>query len=120
VTLSAGQLASGGSLGSTSFAAGQKAWTRATEGTGDTAASPAASSAAPSGAGFQGERNKLMSRIQALQAKGVGVQPYFAQVSQIDQVYSHGDLSQAQSIMAKLSDTVGEQEKVIKERQAQA
>jgi hypothetical protein len=55
-------------------------------------------------------RSKVASRLSALQARGVGVKPFQANLAKIDQCYKHDDLKGAFVGLAGLQDAIGEQE----------
>jgi hypothetical protein len=65
---------------------------------------------------YQAKRKKLVERIKWLESKGVGVKPFFDQLSQIDGLYSHGDSTTASAATARLVSTVSEHEQIIKQK----
>jgi len=77
------------------------------------AAAQVAASVSGSGT-FQSQRVKLVERIKALEGKGVGVKPFFDEVSRIDGLYSHGDTAGATAALGRLGSTVAEHEQIIK------
>ncbi|HEY9719635.1 MAG TPA: hypothetical protein V6C69_19305 [Trichormus sp.] len=64
---------------------------------------------------YQIERAKVVSRIEALRAKGVGVAPYVQEIIRIDDVYTHG--GDAVSMVSRLDNSVTEQEKARQDMQ---
>jgi len=64
---------------------------------------------------YQVERAKVVARIEALRAKGVGVTPFVQEISRIDDTYTHG--GDALTMISKLDSTLTEQEKNRQEMQ---
>jgi hypothetical protein len=63
---------------------------------------------------YQTERSKVVARIQALQAKRVGIQPFYTELARIDELYKESDLSKASASIARLNNILTEQENQLK------
>ncbi|HEY9718140.1 MAG TPA: hypothetical protein V6C69_11760 [Trichormus sp.] len=108
LTLTADQLATTGAADRATVSSGEQALSAK-------AASPVATQGVGSG-DYPTKRKRLVERIKWLESKGVGVKPFFDQLSRIDGLYSHGDSTTASTAMAHLVSTVSEHEQIIKQK----
>ncbi|MGH9554062.1 MAG: hypothetical protein ACRD3W_32085 [Terriglobales bacterium] len=67
---------------------------------------------------YQVERAKLVSRLEGLKARGVGITPFVSELKRIDDTYSHGAAGEAITSLGKLDNTLNYQEKYRHEMQA--
>lgn len=72
-----------------------------------------AASGSPTAGGlseFSGERNKLATKLQALQGKGIGIKPYSDELARIDGLYGKAETDRAWGALNRLASLVREQE----------
>jgi len=117
ISLNGDQVNAGTSTVQMAFGHGQRAYISSAPGFMPTGAATAGGGAGPmSQAQLQSERTRMVTRIQALQSKGVGVKPFYDEMNKVDDYFKRAELGPATDTLRRLDNVLGEQERVQKAR----